>query len=127
LGIARFLINDMGLLPETQYITDGTPPEFQEEIRRQFSQFADGITAQVDFTTDVGVVHEHLRQKKFLGRPLLIGSAWERVLSMQVNGYQLSVSLPVSDRMVLNRSYVGYDGALRLVEDIYSLVLDDFQ
>jgi nitrogenase molybdenum-iron protein beta chain len=127
LGIARFLINDMGLLPETQYITDGTPPEFQAEIRRQFSLFVDGITARVDFTTDVGAVHERLRQEKFLGRPLLIGSAWERVLSTAVNGYQFSVSLPVSDRMVLDRSYVGYDGALRLVEDIYSLVLDDFQ
>ena len=126
LGIARFLINDMGLLPETQYITDGAPAELQEQIRQQFS-FADGITAAVSFTTDAGAVHEQLSQARFLGRPLLLGSSWERVLSTQVNGYQLSVSLPVSDRMVLNRSYVGYDGALRLVEDIYSLVLADFQ
>ncbi len=58
---------------------------------------------------------------------MILGSAWEKVLAEEINGYQLSVAMPVSDRLVLNRAYVGYGGALRLVEDIYSLVLADFQ
>jgi nitrogenase molybdenum-iron protein beta chain len=32
--------------------------------------------------------------------------------------------MPVSQRLILDRSYVGYDGALRLLEDIYSVVLE---
>ncbi|HWQ72710.1 MAG TPA: nitrogenase component 1 [Desulfitobacteriaceae bacterium] len=127
LGIAKFLINDMGLLPETQYITDGVLPEYQEDIAAEFKNFADGITAKVVFSDDGGAVQEDVRSIKFKGRPLIIGTAWERVLAEEINGYHLSVSMPVSDRLVLDRSYLGYEGALRLVEDIYTLVLEDYQ
>ncbi len=127
LGISRFLINDLGLLPETQFITDDTPVEYQETIRSEFQHFIEGITAPVVFTNDGGLAHEQLRKVNFHSRPLILGSAWERVLSKELNGYQLSISLPVTDRMVLDRSYVGYDGAQRLIEDIYSVVLQDFQ
>lgn len=127
LGISKFLINDLGLLPETQYITDGVTEVYQADIEAEFKNFADGITANIVFDNDGGAVHEDIRKIKLRGRPLLIGSAWEKVLAEEINGYQLSVSMPVSDRLVLNRSYVGYDGALRLVEDIYSIVLEDFQ
>ena len=32
LAISRFLVNDFGLVPDTQYITDGTPEEYQRQI-----------------------------------------------------------------------------------------------
>ncbi|MCX7923556.1 MAG: hydrogenase [Clostridia bacterium] len=127
LGVSKFLINDMGLLPETQFITDDVSPEHQEKIEEEFKNFIDGISSEVVFTNDGGLAQETIRNIKFRGRPLILGSAWERVLAEDINGYQLSISMPLSDRLVLNRSYVGYEGALRLVEDIYSLVLQDFQ
>lgn len=127
LGVARFLINDFGLLPETQYITDGVTEEYQDNITAEFKKFEDGIEAKVVFSNDGGEIHEDIRKIKFRSRPLILGSAWDRVLSREINGYQLSLATPVSNRLVLNRSYVGYEGALRLVEDIYSLVLEDFQ
>ncbi len=127
LGVSRFLVNDMGLLPETQFITDGVADGYQQAIKREFESFSDGITAEVVFTNDGGAAQQQIRTIPFRSRPLLIGSAWERVLAEEINAYQLSVSMPVSDRLILDRSYVGYSGALRLVEDIYSLVLDDFQ
>ncbi len=127
LGIAKFLVNDMGLLPETQYITDGAAEEYQRIIAAEFENLHDGITAKVVFTNDGGAAHQDIRTIKFRGRPLILGSAWDKALAKELNGYQLSVSMPVSDRLALNRSYVGYEGGLRLVEDIYSLVLSDFQ
>ncbi|MDF2873623.1 MAG: nifK 1 [Sporomusa sp.] len=127
LGIAKFLVNDMGLLPETQYITDGVAEEYQSRIAAEFENFNDGITAKVVFTNDGGAAHQDIRTIKFRGRPLILGSAWDKALAQEINGYQLSVSMPISDRLALNRSYVGYEGGLRLVEDIYSLVLSDFQ
>ncbi len=127
LGVAKFLINDLGLLPETQYVTDGVAEEYQAGIAAEFANFTDHITAKVVFTSDGGAAHEDIRTIKFRSRPLILGSAWDRVLSEELKGYQLSLSMPVSDRLVLDRSYVGYNGALRLVEDIYSVVLADFQ
>lgn len=127
LAVAKFLVNDLGLLPEKQFITDGVDSGFHEDIRKEFSNFNDGITGEVIFSNDGGWVQEKIREIRFRGRPLILGSAWERTLGEELNAYQLSVAMPVSDRMVLNRTYVGYEGALRLVEDIYTLVLDDFQ
>ena len=127
LGVARFLINDLGLLPETQYITHGVAEEYQDSITAEFKNFEDGIEAKVVFSNDGGEIHEDIRKLTFRSRPLILGSAWDRVLSREINGYQLSLATPVTNRLVLNRSYVGYEGALRLVEDIYSLVLEDFQ
>lgn len=126
-GIAKFLINDLGLLPETQYVTDGVAEEYQGDIAAEFKNFIDNITAKVVFTNDGGAVHEDIRKIKFRSRPLILGSAWDKVLSKDINGYQLSISMPVSDRLILDRFYVGYKGALRLVEDVFSVVLADFQ
>lgn len=127
LGVSRFLINDLGLLPSTQFITDNTPEEFRAGIEKEFQNFADGIKAEVVFNNDGGAVREQLSNIKFRGRPLILGSAWDRVTARELNGYEISISTPVSDRMVLNRTYAGYDGALRLTEDIYSVILDSFQ
>ncbi len=128
LGLSRFLMNDLGLLPETQFITDATPEEYQESVAAGLNkELVEGIQAPVIFTNDGGLIHEHLRGIQFHSRPLILGSSWERVLAREINGYQLSISMPVTDRMVLNRSYVGYEGAQRLIEDIYTVVLQDFQ
>ncbi|ADY57047.1 oxidoreductase/nitrogenase component 1 [Syntrophobotulus glycolicus DSM 8271] len=127
LGIARFLVNDLGLLPNKQFITDNAPEEHRAGIQKEFEHFVDGIKAEVTFTNDGGEVREELKKIKFRGRPLILGSAWDRVVARELNGYQLSVSTPISDRMVLSRAYVGYEGALRLTEDIYSVILNSFQ
>ncbi|MBC2580716.1 nitrogenase component 1 [Clostridium sp. DJ247] len=127
LGISRFLINDLGLLPETQFITDNASEEYRQNISEEFKKFVDNITAEVIFTNDGGDIRERLKSMKFRSRPLIIGSAWDRAMGRELKAYQLSVSTPISDRMVLSRSYVGYEGALRLTEDIYSVVLEDFQ
>jgi len=37
------------------------------------------------------------------------------------------VSVPISHRLVLNCGYAGYNGGLRVIEDIYDRVLDTYQ
>jgi nitrogenase molybdenum-iron protein beta chain len=127
LAISRFLINDMGMIPETQFITDGVLPEYQDDIVAEFKKFNDGIEAEVHFSNDGGQVQEEIKQIDLKGRPLLLGSSWERVLAKKINGFHLSVSMPVGDRLVLNGSYIGYQGALKLLEDIYSVIISDVQ
>jgi nitrogenase molybdenum-iron protein beta chain len=127
LGIARYLTNDMGLIPEKQFITDSTPLEHQKRVSAEFEDFTDDIKATTIYSNDGGFVEEELRKIKFRSRPLILGSAWDRVVAKDLKAYQLSVSAPVSDHMVLSKSYVGYDGGLHLTEDIYSVVLQDYQ
>lgn len=127
LGISKFLTNDLGLLGDKQFITDDAPKEYQKQIRENFNEGSNISIGEIEFTSDSGNIKEYLRNTKFRTKPLILGSGWDRVISREVNGYQLSISAPISDRMVLSRSYLGYEGALRLTEDIYSAVLEDFQ
>jgi nitrogenase molybdenum-iron protein beta chain len=126
-GISRFLTGDLGLTPDVQFVTDNPPEEFRPAIESAFQNVVEGITAPVIFTDDGGVVRETLRDLKFYTRPFVVGSTWDRVVAREINGYPLSVSMPTTDRVILSRTYVGYDGSLRLLEDLLSTVLSDYQ
>jgi nitrogenase molybdenum-iron protein beta chain len=51
------------------------------------------------------------------------GSSLDRVLAASLGAGHISLSFPVSNRAVVNRGYTGYDGGLRLFEDILSSVI----
>ncbi|RAV02745.1 nitrogenase component 1 [Paenibacillus sp. YN15] len=126
LGMARFLTNDLGLIPEKQFITEDTPQRYQDGVAAEFAKFNNGITAETVFSNDGGFVEEELRRIKIRSRPLILGSSWERVVARELKAYQLSIAAPVGNHLVMSKSYVGYDGGLHLTEDIYSVVLNDF-
>lgn len=126
LGVSRFLASDLGLLPGPQFITDETPEEHRHFIEEQFDNLAPNITAKVDFIADSGEIYRILRSSH-LSHPLIIGSAWDKDITSELKGYHVSLSLPVTERLVLDRSYIGYQGGLRLAEDIYAAVLGSYQ
>lgn len=126
LAISRFLVNDFGLVPATQYITDATPAHHQSRVVEHFKDFQYGIEAEVLFSTDGFQIHEAIRQADYFGPPLIIGSIFEKKLAESLGGNFLAVSVPIKERLVLSSSYVGYRGGLKLLEDIYTHVLRQF-
>ncbi len=126
-GISRFLTSDLGLIPEIQFVTDDPPEEYQLAIETSFQNVIDGVTTPVVFARDGRVVRETLKDIKFYARPFVIGSTWDRVIAREINGYPLSISMPITDRLIMSRTYIGYEGGLRLLEDLYSTVLGDYQ
>lgn len=127
LGLSRFLVNDLGLIPEAQFVTDQVPEAHRERIEAEFQDEVAGIPSPVVFTSDGGAIRDAINGLSFRERPLILGSTWDKVITRELNGYPLSISLPVSDRLVLNRTYAGYDGGLTLAEDIYTVILNSFQ
>lgn len=127
LGISRFLVNDLGLLPGEQFVTDEPPQEHREALTRYFETLSPTVAAAVHFMADGGAIHKHLRDSHHRQPPLIIGSSWDRDIAADLKGYQVSLSLPVTDRLILDRSYVGYAGGLRLAEDIYAAILGSYQ
>ena len=105
-GFAKFLLNELGILPAKQFIVDHTPEEFQNSIREQFTHISELRSAEVSFWEDGGAVQELARE---IGADLLI------------------VSPPVFYRLTLNCGYAGYNGGLRAIEDIYDRVLDTYR
>jgi nitrogenase molybdenum-iron protein beta chain len=126
LALTKFLVNDVGLYPSKQYITDNPPSEFHDSIKGYFKDLNYGIKADVDFQSDGFIIHEDIKKTDFHGYPLIIGSSWEKKVAQQTAAHYLSISWPMNERLVINSSYVGYDGGLKFLEDIYSVVLTRF-
>jgi nitrogenase molybdenum-iron protein beta chain len=128
LGISKFLLNELGILPGEQYITEDTPKEYQEAIRNEFRSLSESTGAEVVFDIDGGNIHERIRAFDHgTHTPLILGSSWDRDIVTELNGFALNIALPVMHRLVLDRSYIGYSGGLRLAEDIYGHILDSYK
>jgi nitrogenase molybdenum-iron protein beta chain len=123
LGITKFLVNDLGMFPTTQYITDNTPEQYRDVITAEFGKLNYDIKAEVEYVTALHDVHQRIKETDFAGYPLIIGSSWERNLSNEMYGNFINISYPVVDRLVINGHVAGYSGGLKLLEDIYTTAL----
>lgn len=126
-GFAKYLLNELGIIPGMQYIVDDTPKNYQEAIREQFRNISDLRSAEVTFCTDGGKIQEELRSQEHKRRSLILGSGWERDLAKEIHADLLIISVPVTYRLVMNCGYAGYKGGLRVIEDIYDRVLDTYR
>jgi nitrogenase molybdenum-iron protein beta chain len=127
LGFSRFLFNEVGIIPAKQFVLDDTPAEFQEEIRSGFRRISDRRSVEVSFSVDAGLAHEQLLAEEQPNRALILGSAWERELAKRLGADLLIVSVPVTYRLILGCSYLGYTGGIRAIEDIYGQVLSTYR
>lgn len=126
LGITKFLVNDLGLFPAKQFVVDDTPKGNQEAVSSYFKDLNYGIEAEVSFETDGYKIHNEIKAHDYHGYPLILGGYWEKEVAKQTNAHFLNVSWPVNERLIMNSYYVGYDGGLKLIEDIYSVAKTRF-
>ena len=126
LALTKFLVNDLGLFPAKQFITDDTPKEFQKSISEEFKKLNYGIEAEVEFTTDSYIIHNQIREHDYHGYPLVLGSYFDKEITEDLKGNFLNVAWPFQNRVVMDTSYVGYSGGIKLIEDIYSVAVQRF-
>lgn len=126
LGITKFLANDLGLVPAKQFVVDDTPKNRREEITAEFKNLNFGLEAEVSFETDGYKIHEEIKNHDYHGYPLILGGYYEKELTESLKGNFLNISYPVQDKVVLDDSYVGYTGGIRLIEDIYTVAVQRF-
>jgi len=125
-ALCKFLLHEVGIVPKEQFITDGTPEKYQETIRADINSTSDKKEIPVFFEPDAGKAQEILRKIRHKGRGLIIGSGWDRELARE-KGYDfLSAALPNPYRLVLTTNYAGFTGGLRVIEDIYLMVLSTY-
>jgi nitrogenase molybdenum-iron protein beta chain len=126
LGISKFLLHEVGIVPRQLFVTDGTPELFQDEIRSLLAATSDKKEFDLRFESDAGAAQDIIRASSQPGRGLLIGSGWEKALAKEKGLDFLSAANPSPFRLVLTTGYLGYRGGLRLVEDIYDRVLGTY-
>ena len=124
LAVAKFLVGDLGLNPGVIVITENPPETEREAIRDAFRDLAPGIDADPLFESDGHKAHAVLRAHPRIGElPIVFGSTWEAGLAGEIGAPLVEISYPVTDEVVLSRSYIGYRGALQLIERAYTTVV----
>ena len=119
IGISRFLINELGYLPDIVQITDDPPEEVRAEIVRWLTEDLETpLKPEVVFETDAHLIRQNLLGRSFL---FLFASSLEAPIALAEWGaLPITVAFPALNRLVLNRTYAGFDGALTLFEEIIS-------
>jgi len=124
LALTKFLVNQLGLIPALQIITDNPPEEHRAAIQAEFATLADDVSAEVGFEEDSYTIHQRLRATDFGSKPpIIFGTTWERDIAKAMKSPIVEVTFPTTYEVVLSRSYVGYRGALTLLEKIYSTIV----
>lgn len=135
-ALTRFLADDLGWLPKLTVVTDGfIHDEERDLVGGSLARLDSGFQTKLVWETDATVVRGHLleitggnsgqRYYDAFSPAFVIGSSHERQLAKDIGAGHLTVSFPVADRVVMSRGYVGYDGALTLVEDLISVIVRD--
>ena len=121
LGAAAFMVNEMGYIPKGVYITDN-PGESSRSLIREAAAARDARLGDLlFFETDGGLLQQDMKARLGASRKaLLLGSSWEKMLAQQTGNLYAFISLPLPETVILNRSYLGYNGGLFLLEEIYS-------
>ena len=124
LAVARFLADQLGLVPGVQIVTENPPETERDAIRAQFRELADGVSADVAFVEDGFRAHKLVLETDFTGHyPIVFGSTWEGELAKKLGAPLVEIAHPATDEVVLSRTYVGYRGALALLERTYTEVV----
>jgi len=126
-GLAKFLLHEVGIVPREQFVVDNTPEAFQAGIRAELASTSAKRNIPLTFDPDAGRAQEAIRQLRHPGRGLLIGSGWDKELAQEKQLDFLSAGAPSPYRLVLTSGYLGYRGGLRLIEDIYDRVLGTYK
>lgn len=125
-GLSKFLLHEVGIIPKEQFITDATPDKFQDAIRTDLKSISDKREIPLYFEPDAGRAQHILRGVRHSGRGLIIGSGWDKELAKEKDYDFLSAAIPSPYRLVMTTNYVGFTGGLRVIEDIYQLVLSTY-
>ncbi|MDU4960464.1 MAG: nitrogenase component 1 [Sporomusaceae bacterium] len=134
-AIARFIADDFGWLPELVIVTDILDDTEKQRVEQRFTGFQSGVRPQVVFDTDTSAAAKHLsrlwprnqnsRYYDAFSPAFVFGSSLDREFAESIKAPHLSIAYPVSNRVVLDRAYLGYEGSLTLIEDIATILVQN--
>lgn len=133
-ALARYLSDDLGWLPELVIITDDNlNDEDKALILSRFEGYQSGLQPEIVFTPHTTSVLKEVnrhwppssgrRYYSGFSPAFVLGSSFERDAADRLGAAHLSVTYPICNRVVLDRAYAGYEGALRLTEDIFGVLV----
>ncbi|WP_292389633.1 nitrogenase component 1 [Methanosarcina sp. UBA5] len=116
IALNKFLVNEFGWIPSLALITDDVPEDYKDSIKKELS-FKNNLSPEVVFESDSGKIWDSVKKE---APNFIFGSSLDKDLAAKLGATKLSVSFPFTDRIVIDRGYAGYRGAVSLLEDALS-------
>lgn len=117
-SISSFL-EELGLIPKTIIITDNPEDIYKEHLIKEMESFLSSEEVDLYFEEDQGRINEIIENSEV---ELILGSSLEDEIAGKINVPIHHISFPIWDSVVLDKTYIGYKGAVTLLEDIATLV-----
>ncbi|MGB9979171.1 nitrogenase component 1 [Methanobacterium sp.] len=116
-SITKFLTNEIGYLPDIIQITDNPPVEYREKIVQEIKDNIDTVVIpDIVFEADTYKIRKNMEDRPFL---FLFSSSLEAPTAMEdFAALHISAAFPIYNKSILVHNYAGYEGGLRLVEDV---------
>nr|WP_092074718.1 nitrogenase component 1 [Dendrosporobacter quercicolus]NSL49840.1 nitrogenase [Dendrosporobacter quercicolus DSM 1736]SDN10974.1 nitrogenase molybdenum-iron protein beta chain [Dendrosporobacter quercicolus] len=118
IALTKYSTNELGFNPEIVIVTDDPPEEYRDQIIQDLTgNLESALTPKVVFEIDAHKIRLLLRNYSV---QIIFASSLERYIAESELGGALflSVAFPAYDRLIIDRSYVGYRGGLNLMEDL---------
>ena len=126
IGASNFLISELGYVPKGAFLIENVPEKYKESIINIFEGIDEEYKGKVFFEIDGGAVEKKIRDDVNVPRKtLILGSTWENKLSEDLYAPVVYISNPILDKLIVNKTYIGYNGGLNLIEEIYSSILSN--
>lgn len=108
-GISSFLSKTFGLIQKVKIYTD--PIQEEDEV----------LEENVYRTDDLNEIEEILKDNKV---ELILGSSLEKEISEELNVPLQVISFPEADKVILNKSYLGFSGGINIFEDLSTVLVN---
>ena len=126
-GMSKFLVNELGILPSGVFISDNTPERWQKVVTEELEHISEYRSVTPVFETDGEKILLEIDKDDHKNRFIILGSAWESHYAKQNDADLLILNVPLTYRLALNCAYIGYNGGLRVIEEIYNGVLATYR
>ncbi len=109
----------MAYIPDIVILSDNPPEEYRAAIARELTDGLETVVKpEVVFEVDAHRIRQKLKGRNFLF--LLASSLEKHIAGEEYGAMHQSVAFPSYDRLVIDGSYAGYRGGLKLMEELTS-------
>jgi nitrogenase molybdenum-iron protein beta chain len=132
-AISQFISDELGWIPHLTMVTDPVTEENKAALDRRFKKYLSGLEPKVYYDTNASALRHylagnwepnrnHLYYEPF-SPAVIFGGVYERDYAEELGVPLLSISFPLTNRVVFNKTYAGFNGGLALAEDSFSLLV----
>ncbi|MDR0718986.1 MAG: hypothetical protein LBF78_05065 [Treponema sp.] len=132
-AIANFVSDELGWIPWFVMVTDPVNEENRAALDKRFKNYACGLEPKVFYNANAYALRHYFSETwernrnhvyyEPLSPSVIFGSIYERDFAEEMGIPLLAISFPVTNRVVFNKTYAGFNGGLALAEDSFSLLV----